>query len=648
MTALQDRDDFWAIFGACLAGFLLALGLGLFLVRKARDARNALITGDKPQPKGQPRSAHGGECPWTISQVLMTTLVLLDLGLFSAFLGPSIGLYDFSNDDHGLQVLSVLRFIILAIGVVCFIRFSSIDPGTNPQSGRNGLPAFCRCRYCDEWYSGELRKHCFDCNKCVVGFDHHCQYLNQCVGASNYVPWLGLIGALCCTMWIEVGINCYSLNDFQKHSITRMSVDLGDDLYMTISIACLMLELLLGLFSVDLFSFHLRMVSMNSRETPMTTLIWVGMAKKYPEILYNRALRRALGHWLSFEQGKSVEYTVFAALLSNYKLEASEQHGVRSNVAACFNNSLILCRTCNLQSAGDEQDQITAGSTTDGQCCGGCCGGWCDRFSRANFVLMSLSNSNVEQQALDQDSVEEIDQGDLFSQLDANNDGVVDLTELSSAIEHLGIDQTSYMAQLGQAKLTLDELQRACARQKQREPSSERVRTASQLFDQYAEDGSLSVEQLCKLETAYLEVCANNSPTRNKYHQSASAQALFDWADRDKDGKLSRKEWLEAVLGPKQLTRRESAKSAIQFTLEELSIESNQCITAAMPNVPMPNVPGMVYDSSRSTPRGTTNSRCIGTANVPEELQMNDCSGSDTRYNYSRVVAGFGADILVP
>lgn len=81
MTALQDRDDFWSIFGACVAGFLLALALVFLLVRKSRNARNALITGDKPQPKGQPRSALGGECPWTIPQATMTTLVLLDLGV---------------------------------------------------------------------------------------------------------------------------------------------------------------------------------------------------------------------------------------------------------------------------------------------------------------------------------------------------------------------------------------------------------------------------------------------------------------------------------------------------------------------------------------------------------------------------------------
>ncbi|RLN98463.1 hypothetical protein BBJ28_00005769 [Nothophytophthora sp. Chile5] len=36
-------------------------------------------------------------------------------------------------------------------------------------------------------------RHCGRCNKCVPGYDHHCVYLNTCVGSRNYPLFVGLL-----------------------------------------------------------------------------------------------------------------------------------------------------------------------------------------------------------------------------------------------------------------------------------------------------------------------------------------------------------------------------------------------------------------------------------------------------------------------
>lgn len=43
-------------------------------------------------------------------------------------------------------------------------------------------------------------KHCRFCDKCVLRFDHHCKWLNNCVGAQNYPYFiLSIVATLCFT-----------------------------------------------------------------------------------------------------------------------------------------------------------------------------------------------------------------------------------------------------------------------------------------------------------------------------------------------------------------------------------------------------------------------------------------------------------------
>jgi palmitoyltransferase len=48
------------------------------------------------------------------------------------------------------------------------------------------------CQFCDA-HVHERTKHCGLCNRCTFEFDHHCMWLNNCVGKNNYSYFLKLV-----------------------------------------------------------------------------------------------------------------------------------------------------------------------------------------------------------------------------------------------------------------------------------------------------------------------------------------------------------------------------------------------------------------------------------------------------------------------
>ena len=76
-------------------------------------------------------------------------------------------------------------------------------------TGPNG-EALKYCPYCDVGRSQhKTTKHCMLCHKCVSHFDHHCMYLNTCIGAANYKVFFFLITLIFLMASTHIGVQIY-------------------------------------------------------------------------------------------------------------------------------------------------------------------------------------------------------------------------------------------------------------------------------------------------------------------------------------------------------------------------------------------------------------------------------------------------------
>jgi len=94
-------------------------------------------------------------------------------------------------------VFLALNFIFFPLYVHTVFSDPGFLPKNNPQEWKlylktleeesGPLPHFCLTCKCRK----PLRsKHCRSCNRCVARFDHHCQWINNCVGVKNHLQFI--------------------------------------------------------------------------------------------------------------------------------------------------------------------------------------------------------------------------------------------------------------------------------------------------------------------------------------------------------------------------------------------------------------------------------------------------------------------------
>ena len=97
-------------------------------------------------------------------------------------------------DIKGIIFLLRLYLIWSGFLVIYIIYFLNKSPGTIKQNNKdylfnliendNKIDLWHYCIKCQAKQENKS-KHCYFCDKCVIGFDHHCFWLKRCIGKNN-------------------------------------------------------------------------------------------------------------------------------------------------------------------------------------------------------------------------------------------------------------------------------------------------------------------------------------------------------------------------------------------------------------------------------------------------------------------------------
>jgi len=124
------------------------------------------------------------------------------------------------DDNHDPVILSCVPVYALAelTALVCWIIISTMNPFEEKLEGHVCDKAYCT--HCKGSYKGVHRRHCWYCNRCTTGYDHHCFFLNICVCRANYKQFMVLISSALVVNGLHTGIATYQIfRSFDKEEV---------------------------------------------------------------------------------------------------------------------------------------------------------------------------------------------------------------------------------------------------------------------------------------------------------------------------------------------------------------------------------------------------------------------------------------------
>mmetsp|Transcript_175250 Transcript_175250/g.562076 ORF Transcript_175250/g.562076 Transcript_175250/m.562076 type:complete len:416 (-) Transcript_175250:66-1313(-) len=165
-----------------------------------------------PIARRWPTSKRGGRglCrrPCTVIQGVSHAATIYCVTSFAALIQPAWVMGDTTTSAITSPIFVACFWIVFGItlGLYFYVCFADTKY-CEDMHALNGNQEFegRRCEDCSPIVTHTRVKHCQSCGICIEGFDHHCRYLNVCVGKHTYTPWfffvLGLFLVMVSCFW---------------------------------------------------------------------------------------------------------------------------------------------------------------------------------------------------------------------------------------------------------------------------------------------------------------------------------------------------------------------------------------------------------------------------------------------------------------
>ncbi|CAI2368036.1 unnamed protein product [Moneuplotes crassus] len=128
---------------------------------------------------------NGFGAPYGAPLITTVLVVLLEITTFGLFIVPYLQKMLSTQLFVIILAIWVSLYLINLVLVLATMLKDPTDPKVYEYRKDQSIVTNKYCDYCAS-YTELKAKHCRSCERCVKDFDHHCIWLNNCIGHNNY------------------------------------------------------------------------------------------------------------------------------------------------------------------------------------------------------------------------------------------------------------------------------------------------------------------------------------------------------------------------------------------------------------------------------------------------------------------------------